>query len=104
MSTASGSIIAAEREPHGVPGESEPSSMPTLLDVEGFRFWFFSQERNEPPHVHVEKGDGRAKFWLSPVELAYARGFTKPEIRRSRELVNEHAQDFLARWRQHFSQ
>lgn len=78
--------------------------MPSLLDVEGFRFYFFSQERNEPPHVHVEKGDGRAKYWLSPVELVSARGFTKPEIRRSRELVNEHAQDFLARWRKHFSQ
>lgn len=54
--------------------------------------------------MHVEKGDGRAKFWLSPVELVYARGFTKPEIKRSRELVNEHAQDFLARWREHFGQ
>jgi hypothetical protein len=78
--------------------------MPTLLEVEGFRFYFFSQERNEPPHVHVEKGDGRAKFWLAPVELAHARGFTKAEIRRSRELVNEHAEDFGARWQQHFGQ
>jgi hypothetical protein len=33
--------------------------MPTLLRVEGFRFFFYSGERQEPPHDHVEKGDGR---------------------------------------------
>jgi len=53
--------------------------VPTLLEVEGFRFYFFSLEGNEPPHVHVRKGGGKAKLWLSPVELVYARGFTKPE-------------------------
>jgi hypothetical protein len=36
--------------------------MPTLLDVEGFRLFFFSREGTEPPHVNVEKGDGRAKL------------------------------------------
>ena len=36
--------------------------MPTLLRVEGFRFFFYSNERQEPPHVHVEKGDGEAKL------------------------------------------
>jgi Domain of unknown function (DUF4160) len=32
--------------------------MPTLLRIEGFRFFFYSSEGQEPPHVHVEKGDG----------------------------------------------
>jgi hypothetical protein len=41
--------------------------MPTLLNIEGFRFYFFSNEGTEPAHVHVEKGDGTAKFWLNPV-------------------------------------
>jgi hypothetical protein len=36
--------------------------MPTLLRVEGFRFFFFSNEGQEPPHVHVSKGDGLAKL------------------------------------------
>jgi uncharacterized protein DUF4160 len=46
--------------------------MPTLLRIEGFRFFFYSSERQEPPHVHVEKGDGEAKLWLQPVELVYS--------------------------------
>ena len=72
--------------------------MPKLLTIEGFRFFFFSREGNEPPHVHVEKGDGYAKLWLSPVALSYARGLTRAETRRIRELTHEHAEDFLKRW------
>ena len=45
-------------------------SVPTLLLVDGYRFFFFSNEGTEPPHVHVERGDGYAKFWLEPVELS----------------------------------
>lgn len=76
--------------------------MPTLLVVEGFRFYFFSLEGNEPPHVHVRKGGGKAKFWVSPVELDYSRGLTKPELRRAHELTKEHAEDFLKRWKEYF--
>ena len=35
--------------------------MPTVLLVEGYRFFFFSNEGQEPPHVHVRKGGGVAK-------------------------------------------
>lgn len=76
--------------------------MPTLLRVEGFRFYFFSLEGSEPPHVHVRKGAGKAKFWLSPVALVHSRGLTKAELRRAHELTKEHVQDFLERWREHF--
>ena len=44
--------------------------MPTVLRVAGFRFFFYSLEGSEPPHIHVEHGDNVAKFWLSPVDLA----------------------------------
>jgi len=76
--------------------------MPTLLRVEGFRFFFYSNERQEPPHVHVEKGDGEAKLWLQPVELAYSNGLTPAELRRVRELVFEHQATFVERWNEHF--
>lgn len=76
--------------------------MPTLLVVEGFRFYFFSDERQEPPHVHVRKGDAHAKLWLGPIRLARSSGFTRAEIRRVRELTFEHQVFFVARWQQHF--
>jgi hypothetical protein len=72
--------------------------MPTLLRVEGFPFFFFSNEGQEPPHVHVSKGDGVAKLWLTPLQLAYARGLTPAELRRVRELTRDHVFRFLERW------
>jgi len=44
--------------------------MPTVL-VEGqYTFIFFSSDKGEPPHIHVEHERRIAKFWLSPVALA----------------------------------
>jgi hypothetical protein len=76
--------------------------MPTLLLIEGFRFYFFSDERQEPPHVHVRRGDSVAKFWLSPLDLAFARGFNRAELRRVRELTFEHQVFFIERWNGYF--
>ena len=77
--------------------------MPTLLRIEGFRFFFFSNEGTEPAHVHLERGDGYAKFWLEPVELSIADGLTRRELRRARELTEEHATEFLRRWHEYFA-
>jgi hypothetical protein len=76
--------------------------MPTLLRIEGFRFFFYSNERQEPAHVHVEKGNGEAKLWLQPVELVYSSGLTPAELRRVRELTFEHQASSVERWNEHF--
>jgi hypothetical protein len=54
--------------------------MPTVLRVDGFRFFFYSSDRSEPVHVHVEKGKAVAKVWVEPVPLERSRGFSSHEI------------------------
>lgn len=77
--------------------------MPTLLLIEGYRFYFFSDERQEPPHVHVRKGNSVAKLWLRPVDFARCRGFSRNELRRIRELTFEHQIFFVERWNEYFA-
>lgn len=72
--------------------------MPTILRVRGFQFFFFSQEGNEPPHIHVKKGDGAAKFWLDPVRLANSDGFKKPELQAIIEIIKKHEAELLRAW------
>ena len=56
--------------------------MPTVLRVRGYRFKFYSNENDEPAHVHITKGDANAKYWLVPeIEEAYSYGFTVRERR-----------------------
>lgn len=76
--------------------------MPTILRILGYRFFFFSREGNEPPHVHVEKGDCAAKFWLDPVRLAESYGFKGSELSRVNMLVNENRIVFLEKWNEFF--
>jgi hypothetical protein len=76
--------------------------VPTLLVIDGFRFWFYSNEREEPPHVHVMKGGGVAKIWLQPVRVADAYGMTPAQLRRARELAFEHQTSFIEAWNDYF--
>ena len=38
--------------------------MPTILLIAGWRFFFYSNESQEPMHIHVQKADCEAKFWI----------------------------------------
>ncbi len=75
--------------------------MPTVLWAEGYRFFFFSNEGHEPPHVHVRRGGGLAKFWLAPVSMEHASGLSPAELRRARELVHKYAEAFLEKGNEH---
>ena len=38
--------------------------MPTILFIAGWRFFFYSNEINEPIHIHVQKAEREAKYWI----------------------------------------
>lgn len=76
--------------------------MPTILRLDGDRFYFDSGEGSEPPHVHVEFGDKLAKYWLEPVELASSKRFRSHELGPLRDIVLVHRQTFLRAWYEHF--
>jgi hypothetical protein len=76
--------------------------MPTVLRKGKSRFFFFSREPNEPPHIHVEAGDGYAKYWLSPVSLAASHGFKAHELNKIGKMVEENVQLFRRSWDEHF--
>lgn len=77
--------------------------MPTVLKTGPHRFYFFSKEGHEPPHIHVETAENAAKFWLSPVSLAWAVGYNAREIRRIREIVEHRVDFFLEKWHEHLN-
>ena len=64
--------------------------MPTVLRSGPYRFFFYAGDRDEPPHIHIERDDDKAKFWLDPVRLQNSGGFSRTEINRIQKLVEEH--------------
>ena len=73
--------------------------MPVILRVKGYRFWFYSADLSEPPHVHVGKAGNEAKYWLAPVVLARTRGFRPPELSEIEAILLAHQNDLLRAWR-----
>ena len=98
MPNASGSgVVTLPSHPHGI-----ERGMPTVLHVEGYRFFFYSQEGREPPYIHVEHGDRLAKYWLQPVALAGSSRFRLHELTRLHALVIAHREALLEAWDEHF--
>lgn len=76
--------------------------MPTILLVKGWRIFFYSNEGNEPMHVHARKGDAECKFWIYAerfeIEEDFANGL-KPQLRREiRQIIFEHFEVICAAW------
>lgn len=79
--------------------------MPDILRIGRYRFYFWSRENDEPPHIHVKRDRNEAKFWLdNEVNLARNSGFAMHEVRRVRRLVVEHRERILEAWHEHFGQ
>ncbi len=76
--------------------------MPTVLTVRAYRFYFYSHEPNEPPHIHVDRDKASAKFWLNTVALARNLGFNARELRVVEQIVEDNRIFFLEKWNGYF--
>ena len=76
--------------------------MPTVLRTEPYRVYWFSNEGREPPHVHIDRGDLSAKFWLVPLQLARNTGFSGVELRRISVIIQREESYLVRRWNEYF--
>ena len=77
--------------------------MPTVLRIGSYRFYFYSHEPNEPPHIHIDRDNSSAKFWLENPALARNLGFSAKELNKLHKLVQENQQHLLEEWHGYFS-
>ena len=76
--------------------------MPTVQDIPGpYRFYLYSFDCNEPPHIHVRRERMTCKFWLEPVELAVNHGFTARELNQIRAIIKEELNRIQEAWSEH---
>jgi hypothetical protein len=75
---------------------------PTVLQSGPYRFFFFSNDRSEPAHVHVKRDRKLAKFWLAPIRMAYNYGFNQTELKRIAAIVRKHEAALSKAWHEYF--
>lgn len=76
--------------------------MPTVLRLNGFRFYFYSHEPDEPPHMHVDYGGASAKVWLHDAAIARNIGFSAKELGKIQVMVREHQETLQEAWNAFF--
>lgn len=77
--------------------------MPTVLRSGPYRFFFYSSDGEEPPHVHVQRGQAEAKFWLDPLRLGRSVGYRPSELRRIGSIIDANRPQLLEAWDEFFS-
>jgi len=75
--------------------------MPTVKRVGRYRFVFYSNEGDEPPHIHAKADRDEAKFWLDPIVLAVNYGFKAHELNEIERVIREHWAELMEAWHEH---
>ena len=79
--------------------------MPTIYTENGFIFYFYSGDRQESIHIHIDKAEGSAKIWIEPtIKWAYCYGFKANQKRQIMEIVKKNSEFIKNKWHEHFSQ
>ncbi|MEP7234647.1 MAG: DUF4160 domain-containing protein [Ignavibacteriota bacterium] len=76
--------------------------MPKVLEINGFTFFFYSQEGNEPPHIHVRKAGNTAKFWLDPINLVENYGFSSSQMQFINSTIKDNHHLLIESWNEFF--
>jgi formylmethanofuran dehydrogenase subunit A len=76
--------------------------MPTVLLVKGWRFFFYSNEMNEPIHIHCRKGDKECKYWLDSkkfdVREAFSYNMNDKDRRQIMKMIYEYFEYIEDKW------
>lgn len=76
--------------------------MPTLLDKDGFKFFFYANE-HEPMHIHVMKQDDFAKIELESLKVT--KNYMKvKDLKLALNIVKENRKNFIRIWDEWFNQ
>jgi hypothetical protein len=76
--------------------------MPTVFRDGPYRFFFYSCDKEKPQHVHVEREDRVAKFWLNPVRLQRSGGFSRTELVRIQKVISRCQDELMEVWNEYF--
>lgn len=76
--------------------------LPTVLKIDGFRFFFFSDE-HLPVHIHVEKGDGYMRLELETFKVTKRYKLTKNDEKKILAIAKEHQEKLTGAWNEYFN-
>ena len=77
--------------------------MPTVLRIDGYRFFFFSDEHT-PEHIHTEKGDSYARIEIESLKVTDTYNLNSKELKKLVSLVTKNKEKLKGTWDEYFKQ
>ena len=77
--------------------------MPTVLKIDGYRFFFFSDEHT-PEHIHIEKGDSYIRIEIESLKVTNSYNINSKETKKLVKLVTENKDKLREAWNEYFKQ
>ena len=77
--------------------------MPTVLRIDGYRFFFFSDEHT-PEHIHIEKGDSYARIEIESLKVTDSYNLNSKELKKLVSLVTKNKDKLKGTWDEYFKQ
>jgi hypothetical protein len=78
--------------------------MPTVLFINGWRFFFYMNEGNEPLHIHCEKAEKSCKYWLDSERFtateAFSYNMTPRDTREVKRIIYEYFEVIEQVWKE----
>jgi hypothetical protein len=76
--------------------------VPTILIFCGWRLFFYSNEGNEPIHIHCRKADKECKYWIDvdkfDIYEAYSYELSPRDRKEIRKIIFEHFDYIVEQW------
>lgn len=77
--------------------------MPVILFINGWRFFFYSNENKEPCHVHVQKAEMEARYWMDEKNFEIRKGFanlmSSAVKREVKKIIYQHFDYIVEQWK-----
>lgn len=76
--------------------------MPTILVILGWRLFFYSNEGNEPIHIHCRNAEKECKHWLDgenfDLDEAFSYNMSQKDKRQIRKIFYDHFEYIEEQW------
>jgi hypothetical protein len=68
-----------------------------------FDHCFYANDRSEVVHIHVERENMIAKFWVDPIRFQESGGFNRKELLKIQKIIEENAHRIMEAWNEYFN-
>ena len=77
--------------------------MPTILRIDGYRFFFFSDEHT-PKHIHIENGDSFVRIEIESLKVTNSYNLNSKELKKLVDLVSKNKDKLKGAWDEYFKE